>query len=259
MSIVADEAVATPWDLLPVAVYECDRSGVVVRYNRRAAELWGRAPKRGDPAERFCGSLRMYRLDGTLLPHAECPMAQALRTGVPVRDQEIVIDRPGGTRAVALVNIDILKDRSGRMSGAINCFLDITERKRIEAELRKSRDEFEDAFENAAVAMHWVRHDGTIIRANRAELELLGFKREEYVGRNIAEFHAERSTSDDILARLSAGEILDNYPAKLRAKNGAIKHVQINSSIRFRDGEFDHTRCITVDVTARKNRGAALR
>jgi PAS domain-containing protein len=41
------------WDLLPTGIYACDRGGLIVRYNRRAAELWGRTPKLGDPAELF--------------------------------------------------------------------------------------------------------------------------------------------------------------------------------------------------------------
>jgi PAS domain S-box-containing protein len=252
--------VANPlWDLLPTAIYVCDRSGRIVRHNRRAAELWGRAPKFGDPAERFCGSLRMYRLDGGSLPHAECPMAEVLRTGLSVRDQEVVIERPDGARVVALVNIDVLKDSAGKIAGAVNCFLDITERKRIDGELRKSREELDDFFENAAVAMHWVGPDGIILRANQAELDLLGYARDEYVGRHIAEFHADPATIDDILARLSCAQTLDKYPAKLRAKDGTIKQVQISSNVQFRDGEFVHTRCVTVDVTTQKRFEAALR
>src|SRR4030095_9048355 len=67
------------FEQLPFAVYVCDREGLVLRYNRRAAELWGRSPKLGDPTERFCGSHRMFRSDGTLLPHHQCPMADVLR------------------------------------------------------------------------------------------------------------------------------------------------------------------------------------
>jgi hypothetical protein len=61
------------FDLLPTAVYVCDQDGLVLRYNHRAAELWGRSPKLGDPGERFCGSFRMYRPDGSIMPHRECP------------------------------------------------------------------------------------------------------------------------------------------------------------------------------------------
>src|SRR3546814_18746641 len=97
-----------------------------------------------------------------------------------------------------------------------------------------------------------VAGDGTILRANQAELDLLGYTREEYVGRHIAEFHADRAAIEDILARLSRGERLDRYEARLRAKDGSIKDVLISSNVHFRDGEFVHTRCFTVDVTDRK-------
>ena len=100
-----------------------------VRYNRRAAELWGRSPELGNPDERFCGSYRMFRPDGSLLPHDQCPMADVLRTGVSVRAQEVHIERPDGSRGIALVDIEVVKDSSGNIVGAVNCFQDITERK----------------------------------------------------------------------------------------------------------------------------------
>ena len=120
------------FEQLPFAVYVCDRDGLVLRYNRRAAELWGRSPKLGDPNERFCGSYRMFRPDGSLLPHDQCPMADVLRTGVSVREQEVHIERPDGLRGIALVDIEALKDSDGNIVGAVNCFQDITERKRSE-------------------------------------------------------------------------------------------------------------------------------
>ena len=68
----AEQAFELPgrlFEQLPFAVYVyvCDQDGLVRRYNRRAAELWGRSPKPGDPNERFCGSHRMFRPDGSLL------------------------------------------------------------------------------------------------------------------------------------------------------------------------------------------------
>jgi PAS domain S-box-containing protein len=126
------ELPARLFEQLPFAVYVCDRDGLVLRYNRRAAELWGRSPTLGDPNERFCGSYRMYRADGSLLPHHQCPMADVLRTGVSVREQEVHIERPNGVRGIALVDIEALRDGAGNIVGAVNCFQDITERKRAE-------------------------------------------------------------------------------------------------------------------------------
>ena len=131
----AFELPARLFEQLPFAVYVCDRDGLVLRYNRRAAELWGRSPKLGDPNERFCGSYRMFRPDGSLLPHHQCPMADVLRTGVSVREQEVHIERPDGLRGIALVDIEAVKDSDGNIVGAVNCFQDITERKRSEAQI----------------------------------------------------------------------------------------------------------------------------
>ncbi|MBZ9657487.1 PAS domain S-box protein [Mesorhizobium sp. ESP-6-4] len=110
-------------------------------------------------------------------------------------------------------------------------------------------NEMEDFFENAAVALHLVANDGTILRANRAELDLLGYSAEEYVGRNIREFHADAAAIDDILNRLSRHEQLQHYRARLRAKDGSIRWVEITSNVRSAGGRFLNTRCVTLDVT----------
>ncbi|WP_283807657.1 PAS domain S-box protein [Bradyrhizobium sp. LTSPM299] len=120
------------FEQLPFAIYVCDRDGLVLRYNRRAAERWGRSPEPGHPDERFCGSYRKFSPDGRPLPHHQCPMADVLRTGVSVRDQEVPIERPDSSRGIALVDIEAIKDRGGNIVGAINCFQDISARKRGE-------------------------------------------------------------------------------------------------------------------------------
>ncbi len=125
-------------------------------------------------------------------------------------------------------------------------------RESAEAALRRRDAEMDDFFENAAMALHWVGPDGTILRANRAELDLLGYAREEYVGRRIGEFHADQPVLDDILRRLRAGETIHDYEARLRCKDGSIKHVLIDSNVRWESGAFQYTRCFTRDITDRK-------
>jgi PAS domain S-box-containing protein len=109
--------------------------------------------------------------------------------------------------------------------------------------------DLDDFFEHGAMPLHLVGPDGTILKANRAELELLGYRPEEYVGRNIVEFHVDRPAIDDILARLARGEVVRDHPARLRARDGSIKHVLIDSSVHWEHGEFVNTRCFTRDVT----------
>jgi len=236
-------------EAIPGAVYLCDAEGWLVRWNAEAVTLWGRDPEPGDRKERFCGSHKLRLVDGTPLAHQDCPMADAVRLGSSTRNAEVVIERPDGSRITALVNIRPLRDRDGRIQGAINCFQDISAHKALQADILRKNADLEDFFENSAVGLHIVSKDGTILRANRAELDLLGYTAEEYIGRHIADFHVDRPVIDDILHRLSCGDGLDRYPARLRAKDGSIRHVQITSNSRFEDGAFVNTRCFTLDVT----------
>ncbi|MBR1159965.1 PAS domain-containing sensor histidine kinase [Bradyrhizobium elkanii] len=235
-------------DAIPGAVYLCDADGVLVAHNTEAAQLWGRTPDISKK-ERFCGSHQLYLLDGTPLARNDCPMATAVRLGTPTRNAEVLMARPDGSRFTALVNIRTLRDHSGRIQGAINCFQDVTARKQVEEEVCRKTQDLEDFFENGAVGLHIVSSEGIILRANKAELDMLGYRPEEYVGRHVADFHADAPIIGDILQRLSCGERLDRYPARLRARDGSVKHVLITSNSRFVEGKFANTRCFTIDVS----------
>jgi PAS domain S-box-containing protein len=147
----------------------------------------------------------------------------------------------------------------GQVLGYVSVVSDITGRKEAELALRQSEQELSDFFENAVVGLHWVGPDGRILRANRAEMEMLGYAPEEYLGHHIAEFHVDPGAISDILCRLQAGEVLHEYEARLRCKDGSVKDVLIDSSVRWKDGEFIHTRCFTRDVTERRRAEEQLR
>jgi PAS domain S-box-containing protein len=120
------------------------------------------------------------------------------------------------------------------------------------ATLKRSESNLRDFFENATLGLHWVDQNGIIIWANRKELEMLGYAREEYVGHSIKEFHTDGCVIEDILARLTRGETLHEYESQLRCKDGSIRTVLIDSSVLFENGKFIHTRCFTRDITERK-------
>ncbi|WP_181243676.1 PAS domain S-box protein [Chamaesiphon polymorphus] len=115
-----------------------------------------------------------------------------------------------------------------------------------------SHQDLSDFIENAVVCLHWVAADGTIIWANQAELDLLGYTSEEYIGHSIIEFHADRAVIDDILDRLLHDRAVREYEADLICKDGSRRHVLIDSNSSWRNGEFVRTRCFTRDITKRK-------
>jgi len=160
------------------------------------------------------------------------------------------------TKAGEVRHIELAAFAMRKASGEPLCYVgikrDITERKQVEEALQRNEAQLTDFFENSAVAMHWVGPDGTVLRVNQAELDMLGYTREEYEGHNIAEFHADRNVIEDILQRLQAGEVLQNFEARLLCKDGSIKNVHISSSVYWEGGKFVHTRCFTRDISERR-------
>src|SRR5437879_917631 len=165
-------------DLLPVGVCVCDRAGSVIRYNRAAAELWGRSPRTGDPTPRFCGSYRLFGLSGDLIPHAKCPMGEVLATGQGLRDQEIVFERPDGTRIVALVDIEAIKDSSGCVAGAVNVFRERPEPRFDRLHLNGSRRDADAILQSLPVAVYTTDAAGKITFYNEAAAQLWGVRPE---------------------------------------------------------------------------------
>jgi PAS domain S-box-containing protein len=129
--------------LLPAAVCVCDRFGAVELYNRTAVELWGCEPPDPHAGRRFSGAYRMFHPDGTPMPHSESPAAEVLRNGIPVRNRELFIERPDGTRVPVLANVVPLRDAGGSLIGAVSCLQDITERKRTEQRLQESNEKLQ--------------------------------------------------------------------------------------------------------------------
>jgi PAS domain S-box-containing protein len=143
-------------------------------------------------------------------------------------------------------------DQRRQVKGFIFHCSDVTEKNRTERALK-------DYFENATICLHWVNANGIIIWANQAELKLLGYTEEEYIGRHISEFHASKSAIEDIMKRLTNKQRIENYDAELVCKDGSIRHVTINSSALWEGEKFSHTRCFTIDVTEQKLAAKAIK
>src|SRR5215210_5834563 len=117
---------------LPAGAYTCDPKGLITYYNQHAVQLWGRAPKLNDPVDRYCGSFKLFAPDGSPIAHDRCWMALALKANEGYNKREIVIERPDGQRLAALAHANPIHDESGKLIGAVNVLVDITERKEAE-------------------------------------------------------------------------------------------------------------------------------
>ncbi|HWH24164.1 MAG TPA: ATP-binding protein [Candidatus Limnocylindria bacterium] len=120
-------------EALGVAVYTTDARGRITFFNDAAASFWGRRP---DLGEEWCGSWRLYWNDGRPMRHEECPMAIAIREQRPVRGYEAIAERPDGSRVSFVPYPTPLRDGKGKLIGAVNVLVDVTDRRRAEDALR---------------------------------------------------------------------------------------------------------------------------
>ncbi|MBN9049577.1 MAG: PAS domain S-box protein [Rhizobiales bacterium] len=248
-------------DLLPIAAVICDADGHILQFNRHAVTIWGRTPQRGEPHSDFVAGCKFLELDGEPLPHSM--LQQVLVTGAPVRDKELIVERWDGSRVTLWLNIDPLKNESGQVIGAVNCFLDITERKAVEENLRASRRALREeqqrmaaTYEHAAIGISEVDADGCFIRVNETICDITGYKRDDLLNNRLFRhtFKDDIDPDRDAWTRQAAGEI-DFYSVEKRftRRDGRVIWMSVRSqSVRDADGRFLYAVRVVQDITARK-------
>jgi PAS domain S-box-containing protein len=112
-------------DRLEVPVYTTDADGSVTYWNRACVEFAGREPELG--RDRWCVTWHLFTTTGEALAHEDCPMAQAIREQRPIRDAVAIAERPDGSRRAFRPYPTPLFDAAGRLTGAVNMLIDVTE------------------------------------------------------------------------------------------------------------------------------------
>jgi two-component system, chemotaxis family, CheB/CheR fusion protein len=254
----SEERFRTLFDLGPVAVYYCDASGVIQNFNHRATELWGRTPAHGDTDERFCGSLKMLRLDGSLMPHEQCPMAEVVSGKIrEIRNQEVIVERPDGSQITVVVNIRPLKNERGDVTGGVNCFYDISERKLAE----QASARLAAIVESSHDAVIGKDLNGIIETWNAGAERLFGYTQEEAIGQSITLlFPPDRIDEEPaILERIRRGEHVDHYESVRQRKDGRLVNVSLTiSPIIDVHGQIVGASKIARDISERKLAETAL-
>lgn len=191
--------------LMPAGVYTCDAEGRITYFNRQAVELWGRKPRLKDAQDRFCGAFRLWQPDGSPLLHVKSAMAEAVEKGISFRNLEVLVEQPSGNRLIANVSIDPLFDNEGKLAGAINVFVDVTERKKAEEGLKEA-DRRKDEF--LAMLAHELRNPMATIRSGLQILSLTGSDNQISTGDRVASTLTMMNRQTDHLIRL-VDDLLD--------------------------------------------------
>ena len=248
-------------DILPVATFVCDARGAILQYNRRAVEIWGEEPRPGQRHEDFTRGARYCEIDGT--PLQRSMLAEVLASGTPLRDAELQVVRMDGRRVFVSVNIDPLHDAQGKLVGAVNCFLDITERHHINAALEASRlrareqeQRLAATYEHAAIGISEVAPDGRFLRVNEAITTITGFPRAHLLANRLyTHTHPDDADADRDAFRKQVAGTLDFYSVEKRfvRKDGRVIWISVSSSpVRDESGRLLYLVRVVQDITERK-------
>lgn len=205
------------FDNLPIAVYTCDMQGYITSFNQAAVQLWGRTPEIGK--DLWCGSWKIFQVSGEPLKLDSCPMARTLKEGIAIEGEEIVIQRPDGTRLNVLPYPVPAFNDAGELIGAVNTLIDVTEQRNSEtkqAMLAAIIESSEDAIISKTL-------NGIVTTWNKSAEKMFGYSEQEMAGRSIIQIipKTRRQEEDVILQKIRNGEKVEHYETYRLTKNGA--------------------------------------
>jgi two-component system CheB/CheR fusion protein len=153
---------------LPIATYSCDAQGYLTYYNKAAVNLWGREPIIGK--EKWSGSEKIFRMDGTQVPLEESPVAIALKEGKYERGEEFIIESASGKKFFVVSFPQVNKDSSGKITGAIDTLIDISSQKKAQQDSEQIQQQKDDFI---GIASHELKTPITVIKSYSQILETL--------------------------------------------------------------------------------------
>lgn len=238
-------------DQLPAAIYVTDAEGRITYFNEAAALLWGCEPKLH--SDQWCGSWRLYGLDGTPMPHDQCPMAVSLKERRGVRGGRAIAERPDGTRITFTAYPTPLYDASGAFIGGVNMLIDLGDHQRAER-LERRLASIVESSDDAIVSKDL---NGVIATFNKGAERLFGYFAEEVIGKPVMILIPEDRQDEEvgILERIRRGERVDHFETVRRRKDGSLVSVSLTiSPITDEFGKIIGASKIARDITDQKRR-----
>ena len=243
------DAFAEMVDLLPAAIYRTDARGLINYFNPAAAKLWGVEPELG--RSEFCGSWKLYWPDGRVMSHNECPMALTLENGKPHHGKEAIAERPDGSRVPFVAYPTPIFDSAGRLTGAVNMLVDISERRKHELDQERLAA-IVNGSDDAIVSKDL---NGVITTWNPGAERVFGYSSGEAVGRSITMLIPDEHIDEEpkILAQIRQGKHVDHYETVRRRKDGTLINISLTvSPLRAANGEIVGASKIARDITESK-------
>lgn len=233
----------------PVAMYVCDKDGVVTQFNKAATDLFGRELEPGK--DRWTGAWKIIDPEGQLLSPGQCQMAIALKERVIPEKKELVFQRPDGSIRTVIEHPQVFLTENGELTGGINVVIDITERKLAE----KDTANLAAIIQSTDDAIISKNLEGIILTWNKAAEKLFGYTELESIGTPITKlFPPDRIREEAVIMDLiKKGEHIEHFDTVRIKKNGEPVDISLTiSPLKDSSGKIIGASKIARDITAQK-------
>ena len=236
------------------AVIVTDDVGQVSYLNPAATHLTGSGNALGTPLDRL-----FHLVSDPAREPLENPFVTVMREGGIVgHGRHALLVREDGTEVPVDGSGAPIRDAGGNISGVVLVFRDVAERRRSEDVVRASESRYRRLFETAQDAILILEAEtGTILDANPYLLELLGYRREELIGRPVREIGLPQDHETAALRQLQEQGGVRHETLSLETRRGERIDVELVSN----SYEVDQQRviqCNLRDITERRRAEAAL-
>ncbi len=180
-----------------------------------------------------------------------CDISELRKSG-EISNIEWHIKNSSGQRRFVLITAKSVSIKDGTV---LYVMRDITDRKLTEIESGKSLYRFRQLFENAGYYAYLVSAEGKILDVNNTALEILGYTKDELVGKQITAIYAEESIeeAESVFEKWKLSGKIHDVELAIISKKGDKRWIVLNASpVRDDIGYFSHSISIQVDITEEK-------
>jgi PAS domain S-box-containing protein len=240
-------------EILPIAAYTTDAGGKITFFNSSAAQLWGRKP--GLQRDRWSGAYRLWYPDGKPMSFDACPMALTLKHGKRYQGQELLIEKEQGGCSHVVAYPEPLYDNDGRLIGALNLLVDISARKRAEAQLLQANLVVENS---PVVLFRWKAEPGWPVVLVSRNITRYGYDPEEFLSGALLFASIIHPGDRERVAREVAlfsvrGDVRFEQEYRILGKGGKVCWISDQTIVeRDEGGQITHYQGIVIDITERK-------
>jgi PAS domain S-box-containing protein len=186
---------------------------------------------------------------------------ELLENALEQRYEYQIKDTSGGIHDIIYCK-NVFRNDLNEVAGIVGSFSDITEIKKTAQALKSSEEQFRQLYEEAPIGYQSLDADGKIITVNQIWLDILGYKKEEVLGRIFGEFMTEESRKDFTagFAIVKEEGSVTGAEFQLKKKDGSTIDISLNGiALVDGSGNFLKTHCVLIDVTKDREILKALR